>query len=75
MSDTSSVSGLSAISNTSTKTFVSADSSLVLEVQEPDRHHYYLVPLQTARRGRFKKRGTKLHIYMDHTFVAQHIKV
>ena len=32
MSDTSSVSGLSAISNTSTKTFVSEDSSLVLEV-------------------------------------------
>ena len=46
MSDTSSISGLSGISNISSRTFVCEESSLVLEVQEPDRHHYYLVPLQ-----------------------------
>jgi len=48
---------------------------LVLEVLETDRHHYYLVPVQTAKKGKFKKKGNKLHIYMDHTFVAQHIKL
>ena len=46
MSDTSSISGMSGISNISSRTFVSEESSLVLEVLEPDRHHYYLVPLQ-----------------------------
>ena len=25
--------------------------------------------------GKFKKKGTKLHIYMDHVFVARHIKL
>ena len=44
--DTASIGGLSAISNTSNKTFVCEESSLVLEVAETDRHHYYLVPLQ-----------------------------
>ena len=46
LSDTASIGGLSAISNTSNKTFVCEESSLVLEVAETDRHHYYLVPLQ-----------------------------
>ena len=49
MSDTSSISGMSGISNISNRTFVSEESSLVLEVLEPDRHHYYLVPLQVTR--------------------------
>lgn len=75
MSDTSSISGLSGISNLSNRTFVCEESSLVLEVMELDRHHYYLVPLQVAKSGKFKKKGNKLHIYMDHTFVAQHIKI
>ena len=57
MSDTSSVSGLSAISNISSKTFVCEESSLVLEVAETDRHHYYLVPLQVQEGG--KKRSLK----------------
>lgn len=48
MSDTSSISGMSGISNISNRTFVSEESSLVLEVLEPDRHHYYLVPLQVT---------------------------
>ena len=92
LSDTSSVSGLSAISNISSKTFVCEESSLVLEVAETDKHHYYLVPIQVeeggwrkepiklisfqvARTGKFKKKGTKLHIFLDHIFVAQHLKL
>ena len=35
---------------------------------------HYLVPYAQAKRGRFGKRGTKLHIYMDHIFVAQRVK-
>jgi hypothetical protein len=35
---------------------------------------HYLIPYNVAKRGRLGKRGTKLHIYMDHIFVAQRIK-
>ena len=49
MSDTSSISGMSGISNISSRTFVSEESSLVLEVAETDRHHYYLVPIQVLQ--------------------------
>ena len=35
---------------------------------------HYLIPYHTAKKGKFGKRGTKLHIFMDHVFVAQHIK-
>jgi hypothetical protein len=69
------MSGMSGISNASAKTFVSEESSLVLQTLEDGRHHYYLIPIQVARRGRFKKKGTKLHVYMDHVFVAQHMKL
>ena len=48
LSDTTSLSGISAISNMSSKTFVCEESSLVLEVAEVDRHHYYLVPIQVG---------------------------
>lgn len=72
MSDVSNISNFSTASN---KTFVTEESSLVLETLEEGRHHHYLIPLQAARRGRFKKKGTKLHIFMDHIFVARHIKL
>jgi len=72
--DTSSMSNMSGISNTSAKTFVTEESSLVLETLENGIRHHYLIPLQVAKKGRFKKKGTKLHVYMDHIFVAQHIK-
>ena len=72
--ESSSMSGMSGISNASAKTFVSEESSLVLETLENGRHHHYLIPIQVAKRGRFKKKGTKLHVYMDHIFVAQHMK-
>jgi len=73
--DTSSMSGMSGISNASAITFVTEESSLVLETLENGIHHHYLVPIQVAKRGRFKKKGTKLHVYMDHIFVAQHMKL
>ena len=73
--DGSSMSDVSAISNTSNKTYVSEDSSLVLETLESGRHHHYLIPMAAARRAKLKKAGTKLHIYMDHIFTAQHIKL
>ena len=73
--DGSSMSDVSGISTASTKTYISEDSSLVLETLENGRHHHYLIPMQAARRGKFKKAGTKLHIYMDHIFTAQHIKL
>ena len=34
---------------------------------------HYLVPLSIAQKGKWKKKGTKLHIYNDHTFVAKHL--
>jgi len=73
--DASSLSGISGISNASARTFVTEESSLVLETVEQGRRHHYLIPIQVAKRGRFKKKGTKLHVYMDHIFVAQHLKL
>ena len=73
--DGSSMSDVSGISNVSNKTYVTEESSLVLEVYERGRLHHYLIPLQAAKQGKFQKRGTKLHIYMDHVFTAQHIKL
>ncbi|XP_023335337.1 uncharacterized protein LOC111706659 [Eurytemora carolleeae] len=73
--DASSMSDVSGISAASNKTYVTEDSSLVLETLEDGRHHHYLIPAQVAKRGRFKKRGIKLHIYLDHIFVARHIKL
>jgi len=69
------MSDVSGISTASNKTYVTKDSSLVLETLEDGRHHHYLIPSQVAKRGRFKKKGTKLHIFLDHIFVARHIKL
>ena len=35
---------------------------------------HYLVPKHLAKKGRLKKRGTKIHICQDHLFMAKHIK-
>merc|ERR1719239_439179 len=53
--DASSMSDVSGISNASNKTYVTEESSLVLETLEDGRHHHYLIPSQVAKRGRFKK--------------------
>lgn len=34
---------------------------------------HYLVPMNIAQKPRWRRKGTKLHIYNDHTFVAKHL--
>ena len=99
ISDASASSAMSGRSNVSDKTYITEESSLVLECRERGVLKYdikksclfwvliilieimdffifrhYLIPYHTAKKGKFGKRGTKLHIFMDHVFVAQHIK-
>ena len=47
---------------------------ILIEIMEFFIFRHYLIPYHTAKKGKFGKRGTKLHIFMDHVFVAQHIK-
>nr|ACO15585.1 kinase C-like 3 [Caligus clemensi] len=59
----------------STSTFISEESSLVMEVDENNIKKYYFIPSEVATKERLKRiKGTKLHVYMDHIFVAKHIK-
>jgi len=34
---------------------------------------HFIVPLAIAQRPRWRRKGTKLHIYNDHTFIAKHL--
>lgn len=34
---------------------------------------HYLVPLSLAQKSKWRKKGTKLHIFNDHTFIAKHM--
>lgn len=36
-------------------------------------HRHFIVPLAIAQRPRWRRKGTKLHIYNDHTFIAKHL--
>ena len=72
--DGSSISDISGISNASNKTYITEESSLVLEVVEQGKTRHFLIPHEVAVKGKIRRRGTKLHIYMDHIFVAKHIK-
>jgi hypothetical protein len=69
----SSASELSGLSSYSTTTFIHENSTLVIECSENRVKKYYLVPPHLAEAGKWKKKGKKLHIYNDHTFVAKHI--
>ncbi|XP_062698742.1 uncharacterized protein LOC109623319 isoform X4 [Aedes albopictus] len=72
ISESSAVSG---ISNASGRTFVHEESTLLLETLENNVLRHYLVPIEVALRQRaWKRKGVKLHIYNDHTFIAKHIK-
>uniref|UniRef100_A0A182MXA1 Phorbol-ester/DAG-type domain-containing protein n=1 Tax=Anopheles dirus TaxID=7168 RepID=A0A182MXA1_9DIPT len=77
LSRKSSISESSAISGMSTgsgRTYVHEESTLLLETTENNVVRHYLVPLEVATRQKnWKRKGTKLHIYNDHTFVAKHI--
>ncbi|XP_012278125.1 uncharacterized protein LOC105698441 isoform X4 [Orussus abietinus] len=69
----SSLSEASAISGTSTRTYVNEASTLVLETLENGIKKHYLVPLSLAQKSKWRKKGTKLHIFNDHTFIAKHM--
>ncbi|XP_040171004.1 uncharacterized protein LOC120904760 isoform X2 [Anopheles arabiensis] len=77
LSRKSSISESSAISGLSTgsgRTYVHEESTLLLETTENNVVRHYLVPLEVATKQKnWKRKGTKLHIYNDHTFVAKHI--
>ncbi|KAK0173962.1 hypothetical protein PV328_007093 [Microctonus aethiopoides] len=69
----SSLSEASAISGMSTRTYVNEASTLVLETLENGIKKYYLVPMSLAQKSKWRKKGTKLHIFNDHTFIAKHM--
>ncbi|XP_046675389.1 uncharacterized protein LOC124364163 isoform X17 [Homalodisca vitripennis] len=69
----SSLSEASGISGASNRTYINEASTLVLETIENGIKKYYLVPLSIAQKSKWKKKGTKLHIFNDHTFIAKHL--
>ncbi|KQS62139.1 uncharacterized protein Dere_GG21949, isoform L [Drosophila erecta] len=68
--ESSAISGFSSASN---KTYVHEASTLVLETIENGIKRHFIVPLAIAQRPRWRRKGTKLHIYNDHTFIAKHL--
>jgi hypothetical protein len=37
------------------------------------KNRHYLIPMALAEKRKWKKKGTKLHIFSDHVFVAKHL--
>ncbi|XP_016958391.1 uncharacterized protein LOC108030165 isoform X18 [Drosophila biarmipes] len=66
-------SAISGFSSASNKTYVHEASTLVLETVENGVKRHFIVPLAIAQRPRWRRKGTKLHIYNDHTFIAKHL--
>lgn len=69
----SSLSEASGLSGASTRTYINEASTLVLETVENGVKRHYLVPLSLAQKSKWRKKGTKLHIFNDHTFIAKHL--
>lgn len=69
----SSLSEASGLSGASTRTYINEASTLVLETIENGVKRHYLVPLSLAQKTKWRKKGTKLHIFNDHTFIAKHL--
>lgn len=69
----SSLSEASGLSSASTRTYINEASTLVLETIENGVKKHYLVPLSLAQKSKWRKKGTKLHIFNDHTFIAKHL--
>ncbi|XP_047037741.1 uncharacterized protein LOC124642962 isoform X9 [Helicoverpa zea] len=69
----SSLSEVSGFSTASARTFIHEASTLVLETIEAGIKKHYLVPLTIAQRSRWRRKGIKLHIYNEHTFIAKHL--
>ncbi|XP_033253650.1 uncharacterized protein LOC117185790 isoform X17 [Drosophila miranda] len=70
ISESSAISGFSSASN---KTYVHEASTLVLETIENGLKRHFIVPLAIAQRLRWRRKGTKLHICNDHTFISKHL--
>ncbi|XP_017146930.1 uncharacterized protein LOC108158777 isoform X7 [Drosophila miranda] len=66
-------SAISGFSSASNKTYVHEASTLVLETSENGVKSHFIVPLAIAQRPRWRRKGTKLHIYNAHTFIAKHL--
>ncbi|CAB3232657.1 unnamed protein product [Arctia plantaginis] len=64
---------MSGFSTASARTFIHEASTLVLETIEAGIKKHYLVPLTIAQRSRWRRKGIKLHIYNEHTFIAKHL--
>ncbi|XP_052742677.1 uncharacterized protein LOC112046088 isoform X2 [Bicyclus anynana] len=64
---------VSGFSTASARTFIHEASTLVLETLEAGIKKHYLVPLTVAQRSRWRRKGVKLHIYNEHTFIAKHL--
>ncbi|KAI4488870.1 hypothetical protein M0804_004368 [Polistes exclamans] len=43
------------------------------EIDDTRKKIHYLVPLSLAQKSKWRKKGTKLHIFNDHTFIAKHM--
>ncbi|KAK4316805.1 hypothetical protein Pmani_012062 [Petrolisthes manimaculis] len=69
----SSLSDASAISGSSTRTYINEASMLIIETTENGVYKHYLIPLSLQQKSKWRKKGTKLHIYGEHTFVAKHM--
>ncbi|CAH2229595.1 jg27151, partial [Pararge aegeria aegeria] len=69
----SSLSEVSGFSTASARTFIHEASTLVLETLEAGIKKHYLVPLTVAQRSRWRRKGVKLHIFNEHTFIAKHL--
>ncbi|XP_042895202.1 C2 domain-containing protein 2 isoform X10 [Parasteatoda tepidariorum] len=69
----SSISEASGVSGLSTRTYINENSTLVIETNENGIIKRYLIPNSLIHRSKWKKKGTKLHIYNDHVFIAKHL--
>uniref|UniRef100_T1IVR3 Phorbol-ester/DAG-type domain-containing protein n=1 Tax=Strigamia maritima TaxID=126957 RepID=T1IVR3_STRMM len=72
-SSRSSLSEMSGFSGSSAQTYVDDASMLVIEAVENGITKHYLIPTALASNRKWRRRGTKLHIFNDHTFVAKHL--
>ncbi|XP_042225688.1 uncharacterized protein LOC121868805 isoform X1 [Homarus americanus] len=69
----SSLSDASAISSSSTRTYVNEASTLIIETSENGVFKHYLIPLALQQKSKWRKKGLKLHIFGEHTFLAKHM--
>uniref|UniRef100_T1JFN3 Phorbol-ester/DAG-type domain-containing protein n=1 Tax=Strigamia maritima TaxID=126957 RepID=T1JFN3_STRMM len=72
-SSRSSLSEMSGFSGSSAQTYIDDASMLVIEAVENGITKHYLIPTALASNRKWRKKGTKLHIFNDHTFVAKHL--